>query len=235
MRDALETQQVGDLTVELHLDEGGDHECPLDMDGEEWFVWANFERNYKEHHEYADPEEALADAKENGYLIFNLYRYEHGFVAYKIGELNPFSCPWDSCQVGYVFVDKSKARDTWMWKRISAKRLAYIEQQVRHMAEIYSAWVNGEIYGFVVEDSDGEHIDSCWGFYERDYCLQEGVSVAEQLVKKGREQELAEAKAAREYRAHRIKAFITNHVYPWASARTCWRQSEGNGHHENLG
>lgn len=29
----------------------------------------------------------------------------------------------------------------------------------------YSRWVNGESYGFVWEDEDGETLDSCWSFY----------------------------------------------------------------------
>ena len=213
MRDALETQQVGNLTVELHLDDDGDQESPLEWN--EWLIWANFERNYTSHSEYADPEEAMADAKENGYLIFNLYRFEHGAVAYKVGESNPFSCPWDSGQVGYVFVDKAKARKEWMWQRISKKRLDQLEQTVRNICETFSAWANGEIYGYIVRDADDEILESCWGYYggdDRDYCMKEGVRMAEHLVKQAREQELAEAKAAREYRAHRIKAFITNHV-----------------------
>jgi hypothetical protein len=31
-----------------------------------------------------------------------------------------------------------------------------------------AAWEQGEVYGFVVTDSRGEHVDSCWGFYGAD-------------------------------------------------------------------
>ena len=29
----------------------------------------------------------------------------------------------------------------------------------------WKAWAEGEVYGYVVKDEDGNHVDSCWGFY----------------------------------------------------------------------
>jgi hypothetical protein len=40
----------------------------------------------------------------------------------------------------------------------------------------WSAWADGEIYGYIVKDLDGEHLDSCWEFYGEKYAREEGES-----------------------------------------------------------
>ena len=32
-------------------------------------------------------------------------------------------------------------------------------------ADLFGAWAFGDVFGFILEDSDGEPLDSCWGFY----------------------------------------------------------------------
>lgn len=62
--------------------------------------------------------------------------------------------------------------------------------------------LNGEIYGFTVEDSDGEHIDSCWGFIgDMDYCLKEACDSA-----------FYARKALRKARLDKLKTLIRAHV-----------------------
>lgn len=42
--------------------------------------------------------------------------------------------------------------------------------------ETWLAYVEGEVYGYIVENEDGEHVDSCWGFYGEEYARQEAES-----------------------------------------------------------
>ena len=42
------------------------------------------------------------------------------------------------------------------------------------------------MYGYVVEDAEGNDLDSCWGFFGMEYCKEEGRQAAEYT----REQEL---------------------------------------------
>ena len=57
------------------------------------------------------------------------------------------------------------------WKRITAERLRKLEQAyLRSELETYTAYLNGDVFGFVVETEDGEELDSCWGYYDRDDC-----------------------------------------------------------------
>lgn len=55
------------------------------------------------------------------------------------------------------------------------------EKSAKGFCETYTCWANGEVYGYIVEDSYGEHVDSCWGFYgnDLDYMFEEiGAHVA---------------------------------------------------------
>ena len=157
--EALETITQGNLTLTLHHDECAD-ESPL-----EWSngaaIFATFEDRIQisEYHNFECPENAQEFAKDNGWQIFPLYKYEHGGVAYSIG---PFGCPWDSGQVGYILINPNECPQP--------------EKYATGVCEEFSQWCNGEVYGYVIEGKDGDHLDSCWGFYGYDYALNEGES-----------------------------------------------------------
>lgn len=40
------------------------------------------------------------------------------------------------------------------------------------------AWQNGEVYGYVIEDHEGNGLDSCWGFYGWDAVIEEAKDTA---------------------------------------------------------
>lgn len=63
-------------------------------------------------------------------------------------------------------------------ERLTPERVEKIKEILRGEVEIYDQYLRGEVYGFIVEDDDGEHIDSCWGFYgDTDYPLKEARGV----------------------------------------------------------
>jgi hypothetical protein len=45
-----------------------------------------------------------------------VYMYEHSGIAL---DVEPFHCRWDSGQVGFIFVSKSKLRDKYNVKRLT--------------------------------------------------------------------------------------------------------------------
>jgi hypothetical protein len=70
--------------------------------------------------------------------------------------------------------------------------------------ESCQAIVDGDVYGFAIEDADGNDLDSVWGFIgEMDYCLTEAKSVAEGLEADALE---ADAKAEADAIADAIEA-----------------------------
>lgn len=40
-----------------------------------------------------------------------------------------------------------------------------LAESLESAAKLYDAWAWGDVYGYVIEDSEGETVDSCFGFY----------------------------------------------------------------------
>jgi hypothetical protein len=129
------------------------------------------------HRNYIDPaegkcgqtaEEVREWIRDNSreWFIVPLWLYDHSGTVYRVGASNPFSCPWDSGQVGIIALRKSE------WGRgkgeRNAKRLEYAEG----VAKTYSEWANGECYGYGIEDEDGETLDSCWGYIGMEWVVE---------------------------------------------------------------
>jgi hypothetical protein len=94
-------------------------------------------------------------------VILPVYMYEHGGISLNTGG---FSCPWDSGQVGFIFATRERALESFGAKRLTRQVRAKIEACLQSEIETYSAYADGDVYGFRVLEGD-EETDSCWGFY----------------------------------------------------------------------
>lgn len=108
-------------------------------------------------------------------LTLPLYLYDHSGITMSTG---PFSCPWDSGQVGFAFITRKQALSEYGGKILTAatraKALALIVGEV----ETYDMYLTGDVWGYVLEDADGEQTDSLWGCYGLDYAREEGERAA---------------------------------------------------------
>ena len=106
--------------------------------------------------------------------------YDHsGLAMNTIG----FHCPWDSGQVGYVYVTLEAVRKEFGVKRVTKALREKAADILRGEIVSYDAYLGGRVYGYVIEQ-DGEEIDACWGFvgdYELD-CLSEARAVVDPLI-----------------------------------------------------
>jgi len=124
--------------------------------------------------DYNEPdEEAKRYIKE--YHIFGLEAYIHSGVVLALSHEGNFcDRQWDVSQLGLVFVSKKEART-----RDKARTLAL------GLIETWNDYLSGNVYGYVIEDAQGTHFDSCLGYsgdYEK-YCLVEGRSALEAQIK----------------------------------------------------
>ncbi len=124
----------------------------------------------------------VADRFAKTHHIFDLEAYIHSGVRLALsGEGNfPDRC-WDVSQLGYVFASKSE------WKTRKEARKAALS-----LVETWNDYLSGDVWGYVVEDDDGNCLDACWGFYGDD-----GKKEAQSEGEKA----LAAAKAAAEHKA----------------------------------
>jgi hypothetical protein len=113
-----------------------------------------------------DPETAQEEADAGhvpGWRVFELNAYIHSGVALSLGE---FGCPWDSGQVGWVFVKEEHG-----WGEIDGKLTTH-EQMAQWLVEGWNQYLSGDVWCFDIEDSDGEILDSCGGIYGMENALE---------------------------------------------------------------
>lgn len=121
-----------------------------------------------------DPDEVALWEGENRATWFTipLFLYDHGGTIYRVGHTNPFHCPWDSGRVGIIALKRSQ----WGNGALSDEELtAYAEA----VAADYTSWANGECYGYVLHDRQGNELESCWGFIGRDAVDSEAKSATD--------------------------------------------------------
>ena len=123
----------------------------------------NKDRSYK-HNE--DRLEELEELFFEQYIALPLYLYDHSGITMKT---TPFSCRWDSGKVGYIYVSKEAVRKEYCVKRISAKLRERVLNILEGEIEVFDQCITGDVYGFRVEDSAGKIIDSCCGFFGRNW------------------------------------------------------------------
>ena len=130
------------------------------------------------------------------YIVLPLYLYDHSGLTM---NTSGFSCPWDSGQVGWIYVSKEKVRKEYGWARISEQRRQKICSYLRGEVETYDQFLGGRVFGYSIEPTDRnkniECDDSCWGFYgdEHDkntswpYMIDEAKSSIRYAIKEYRE------------------------------------------------
>ncbi|EEW56573.1 conserved hypothetical protein [Ruegeria sp. TrichCH4B] len=122
----------------------------------------------------------LLERSERKAVLLPVFLYDHsGLAMNTIG----FHCPWDSVQVGFVYVTLEAVREEFGAKRVTKALREKAEDILRGEIVSYDAYLGGRVYGYVIEQ-DGEEIDACWGFfghYELD-CLSEARAFVDQLI-----------------------------------------------------
>lgn len=120
------------------------------------------------------------------HVVVPIYAYEHGSITISSG----YRAGWDSFdsgQLGFIYVSKKKALEEWGKKKWTKKFEEKIVELLEGEIKTYDQYLQGEVFGYKVFDADGEDLDSCWGFYGEDYCIEEAKSIVDWYVKKNKE------------------------------------------------
>ena len=112
-------------------------------------------------------------------VILPLYLYDHSGITI---STEPFGCPWDSGKVGFIYISWDKAKYEHGWKRRSRTRELKLREWLKGEVEEYDMYLTGQVYGYTLEDEDGEQLDSCWGFFGLEYAEEELRMSAEHWV-----------------------------------------------------
>ena len=157
-------------------------ESPRDWDNLGTMICFHGRYNLGDKHGYNKNDYSSWDELEKAILVENgrdaiilpVYMYDHSGVSL---STTPFSCRWDSGQVGFIVVDRDTVRKEYGVKRITAEKKALVEYYLKGEVETYSQYLNGDVYGYEVysidEDGNEEFEDSCYGYYGMEYVEKE--------------------------------------------------------------
>lgn len=184
-----ETEKVGEYLIEIIKDESPESPRAWDNFGK----MICFHRRYDlgdDHNfnldDYDDFVQYLKD-EHDAAVILPLYLYDHSGITMSTG---PFGCRFDSGQVGWIYCtnkDLKELEQTHSGQPLEERAKVLLEGEV----ETYDQYLRGEIYGFHISklstcDHGHEHkdlIDSCWGFYGVEDCMDEAKSIVEYHIR----------------------------------------------------
>jgi hypothetical protein len=209
----MKTINVGGYTIKIVQDE---HAESPDRWGNDDVFLVYDHRQFNVERKGFDPTEIfehITESKEfmyEGYYVYPVYAYIHSGVALSLGKQEyPFSNTarnWDTSMKGFCLVRKEKdenhylhegevGKGTKQWEPNEAQIVA------EGIVETWNTYLSGEVYGYQIDDKDGEEVDACWGFYGEEHCIEDAKGIVEHRIKDDFKK-----------RIERVKMFIRKHV-----------------------
>lgn len=192
----IETKTIGKYKIEIFPDDD-----PIDpRSNDNLGTMVCFHRRYSlgDKHDYDsgdyngwdEMKEAIIKNEKVG-VILPLYLYDHSGITM---NTTGFSCPWDSGQVGFIFISKDKMLKEYGRKRITPSFKTRIAEYLKNEVEEYDQYISGNCYGFRITDTDtDDEVDSCWGFYDDEYCMKEAESYVNHYIEQDKKVESIES------------------------------------------
>jgi len=196
MDDPVETIELEDLTVKIYQDDFpesprewsnlGHMIChhPRYNFGDEQFNPNTVANSVKEFEQYLETER-------DAYIMLPLYIYDHSGVTMTARSERASMYPdrqWDVSHVGYIYITAAKIKEEYSVKRISKQLRERVTEYLMGEVDTYDKYLQGDVWGYVIEDSDGNDLDSCWGLFEFEYAKKEAMGIAEGIINKRKEE-----------------------------------------------
>jgi len=86
---------------------------------------------------------------------------------------------WDSGPVGFIYATPEDIAKEFGGDK--AKAEACLRDEVKQ----FDQYLQGNVWGFVIEDDEGTQLDSCWGFFGHEYAKQQGEEALRYAIEHG--------------------------------------------------
>jgi hypothetical protein len=89
-------------------------------------------------------------------IVLPLYLYDHSGITM---STTPFSCPWDSGQVGYICVSMDTVCEEY--GEVNDETIVLATQCLQDEVETFDQYISGEVYCIKIDFPDGETETLC--------------------------------------------------------------------------
>jgi len=181
-------------TIHSEEHEGWKVEIFQDWDAESPASWDTFGtlvafrhriRNYSIGNREADGTEEDALDRGGTRLLQRYLRLACGWEAipfafqdYGSSGCRVYDIDWDNDRAdGFIYADRDEIQ-----KEFDGD-VARARECLKSELAAWDTYFQGDVYGYVVEDPDGNHRDSCWGFYGFEYACTEAREQLEWAIR----------------------------------------------------
>ena len=181
-------------TIEIHQDPLAEN--PRDWDNLGTMVCFHKRYDLGDKHNFNNPKEVIPflSKDEQNFYTYPLYLFDHSGITIRS---TPFSCGWDSGQIGWIYITEKKAKQELKENITSKEIYQYLDSEI----STYDNYLQGFTYGYTIPEFE----KSCWGYYGNDHeksgLLQDAKSVIDFVLKR-----------RREIKHKQIKAWIKHNV-----------------------
>jgi len=175
--DAIDTFKHGTLTVKIFPDDCG--ESPREWDNLGKIV--HWHRRYDFGERLTVHPDAWLKSLPKGSVVVKIGLLDHSGLHIWAGGGAHWSdsAGWDSGTVGFIYATPEMIKEAYNVKRVTPAKRLVVEKVLEGEIKTFDQFLSGDVYGYVVEDSDGNQLESCWGYYGVDECKAKAKSMAE--------------------------------------------------------
>ena len=184
----VHTEKYRDHNIEIFYDECA--ESPRDWDNLGTMVCFHKSYNLGDEHNYKSEDYSGWQELENQILkdnpncvILPIYMYDHSGITIRT---YPFSCPWDSGQIGYIYCSLEKIRKEYNRKLVTKQLRAKVEEILISEIKTCDQYLIGDVYGYRIKNNSGEEVDSCWGCFGIENAIKEAKETLDYLTDNGK-------------------------------------------------
>ena len=167
--DAIKTIDAGNgVTVKIYQDDSS--MSPREWDNLGTMVCFHRDYNLGDTGHGFTPDTLRDKLKEPGIIWSSLYLYDHSGISISCGAPSlvkdsnhyPFDPGgWDTSLIGAIFCDTETIKREYGDAPDAQERVLNC---LRGEVKVYNQYLTGDVYGYMIEDAAGKHLDSCWGF-----------------------------------------------------------------------
>lgn len=122
---------------------------------------------------------------ENAGVVLPLYLLDHSGITM---NTTGFSCPWDSGQIGFIFISKEKMRYEYSCKRVSMKLSRRVAGYLKSEVQTYDQYLTGDIWHYCITNTEtDEEVDAVGGYFGSSDAMESAEETVKYLIQNDKE------------------------------------------------